>query len=117
MDAFTTAAIETALWSETDDAGNPLDDEYSADDLAPETLAEIVRDCEAFQEAHGEVIDEHGTRAQAGHDFWLTRNRHGAGFWDGDWPSEIGRVLTDAAHVYGTCGLYVGDDGKIYSHG
>lgn len=21
----------------------------------------------------------------AGHDLWLTRNGHGAGFWDGDW--------------------------------
>ena len=23
--------------------------------------------------------------ARAGTDFWLTRNGHGAGFWDGDW--------------------------------
>jgi hypothetical protein len=29
-----------------------------------------------------------------GHDFWLTRQGHGAGFWDGDWP-EYGDWITD----------------------
>lgn len=42
---------------------------------------------------------------QAGSDFHLTRNRHGAGFWDGYWPGDIGKRLTDAAHVWGTCEL------------
>jgi hypothetical protein len=31
--------------------------------------------------------------AYAGHDFYLTRNGAGCGFWeDGDWPKGIGRV-------------------------
>jgi hypothetical protein len=37
----------------------------------------------------------------AGHDFALTRNRHGAGFWDGGWSEPSATVLTDAAHAYG----------------
>jgi hypothetical protein len=50
----------------------------------------------------------------AGHDFWLTRNGHGAGFWDGDWPEPLATVLTDAAHAFGELSPYVGDDGLIY---
>ena len=51
--------------------------------------------------------------AQAGHDFWLTRNGHGAGFWDRG-LGERGDRLTNAAHVYGACDLYLGDDGFVY---
>lgn len=33
----------------------------------------------------------------AGHDFWLTRNSHGAGFWDRDGvDEEVGQHLSDA---------------------
>lgn len=36
-----------------------------------------------------------------GHDFWLTRNGHGAGFWDGDWKffSRPHRNAADADFV------------------
>ena len=44
--------------------------------------------------------------------FWLNRNGHGAGFWDGDWPKH-GAELDKAAHSYGEFDLYVGDDGEI----
>ena len=37
--------------------------------------------------------------SEAGHDLWLTANRHGAGFWDGDWTH--GDALTEAAHAAG----------------
>jgi len=49
------------------------------------------------------------------HDFWLTRNGHGAGFWDGDWDDETGKRLTTISKKYVEIDLYVGDDGKIYS--
>jgi hypothetical protein len=51
----------------------------------------------------------------AGHDFWLTRNGHGAGFWDGDLSEDVGNALTEAAKKFGECHLYVGDDGQIYT--
>ena len=54
--------------------------------------------------------------AMAGHDFWLTRNGHGAGFWDGDWPLPYADLLDKAAQAAGTCDLYVGDDGMIYCY-
>jgi len=117
MDPFTIAYIEAALWSSTDESdeqgGEPLDANYGLNDIAPETLASILNDCEAFQQDHAEDIG--GELERAGHDFWLTRNGHGAGFWDGDWDEGIGLRLTDASDVYGSVDLYVGDDGLIYS--
>lgn len=49
----------------------------------------------------------------AGIDFWLTRNGHGAGFWDRG-LGDVGTRLTCAAHNYGSVDLYAGDDGLIY---
>lgn len=116
MDAFTQAYIEAALWSSMDNAddqgGEPLDANYGPGDIAPETLARMVEDCKAFQRDNAGDIA--GDPERAGHDFWLTRNGHGAGFWDGDWPGEAGERLTAASHAYGSHELYVGDDGLIH---
>jgi hypothetical protein len=103
MDSFTRAYIETALWAE-DLVGNSF---------AEETISMMAKDCERFiSENYGDLFGE--DPAAAGHDFWLTRNGHGAGFWDGDWPETAGKRLTAASHAYGEVDLYVGDDGKIY---
>jgi hypothetical protein len=50
-----------------------------------------------------EVLDsvsQHGPR-QAGHDLAMTRNGHGVGFWDGDWPKPQAQWLTDACETVG----------------
>lgn len=116
MDKFLQAYIAAALWSTTDGAtpegGDFLDQNYGPDDLAPETLAKMKADCDKFQAENAQDIE--GQEAQAGHDFLLTRNHEGAGFWDGDWPKEAGDRLTKASHQFGEINLYVGDDGMIY---
>ena len=126
MDDFTTAYIETALWSSTGDNDRPLDDDFSPDDLAPEALAKIEKDCAAFQETPAwlAAIEADAfnpcratgcsTESRGGHDFWLTRNRHGAGYWDGEWSEPHGKALTDIAHSFGEVDLYAGDDGRLY---
>jgi hypothetical protein len=114
LDDFTTGYIECALWSSTDDDGNPLDDDYGPEDIAPDSLASMVEDCTMFQRDHARDLEDCDA-SRAGHDFWLTRNRHGAGYWDGDYPQDIGRRLTDAAHAWGSSDLYVGDDGMIHA--
>lgn len=113
LDTFTRAYIECALWSSIDDDGEPLDTNYSLRDIDADTLAKMIRDCEAFQRENWDAIDT--DLESAGHDFWLTRNGHGAGFWDGDW-SEHGDELTERAKEYREYHLYVGDDGEIYGH-
>jgi hypothetical protein len=52
--------------------------------------------------------------SRAGHDFWLTRNGHGAGFWDGEWYKEVGERLTKASKAFGEVNIYVGDGDLIY---
>jgi len=116
LDAFFSAYLECALWSsvDTDEAGNgePLDDNYSSDDISKETQDRMLADCEDFVHANAADLQTIAPE-QAGHDFWLTRNRHGAGFWDRG-LGDLGDRLTKASKVYGSFDLYVGDDGQIH---
>ena len=111
LDEFTSEYIETALWISTDDEGNPLDNRFDADDIALATLKQMKEDCEAFQRDHAD--DVAADPGRAGHDFWLTRNRYGAGFWDGAWEPEVGKRLTEASHAYGSVNLYI-HEGKVH---
>lgn len=120
MDDFVRAYIEALIWSECGDDDEPLDKNYDQSDLAPEAMEAIQEDCRDFYEANFELIQssecsrspEYSVEEMAGHDFCLTRNGHGAGFWDGDWSK--GDELTKASKPYGTQNLYVGDDGLLY---
>ena len=117
MTDYEKAYFTTALWSSNDNDDNPLDQEYSLDDLAPETIAQAKKDIDAFLkaiESQGLDTSEHDSD-QIMHDFWLTRNRHGAGFWDGDYEQDLGDKLTDISCSLGTIDLYAGDGGLIYS--
>ena len=130
-DEFTRAYIQTALWSSNDNSddsgGEPLDSNYSWADISKETLAQMIGDCHIFQSENIERINaaiqsdegvtygpDFSAYGRAGHDFWLTRNGHGAGFWDGGWPEPFASQLTKSAKSFGTFDLYVGDDGEIY---
>jgi len=117
------AYVECALWSSTDyDTDEPLDKKYTADNVDKKTLAAMRTDIVDFVAANANWLDidnlNTGARVdlhrQIGHDFWLTRNGHGAGFWDGQWWESAGRALTEASKIYGTVDLYV-CKGKVYS--
>ena len=98
------AYIETALWSETTYEGTPLDSVATIDDLEDAFLDECQKDLDAFMEkARHLFTDEELDEAPIEHDFWLTRNHHGAGFWDGDY--ENGDALTEIAHEFGEVDL------------
>lgn len=116
LDEFTLAYFECALWSTYDQSneagGNPLSTNYDLRHCARETLQQGKTDCDAFRSDAGELLSTLED-ALAGHDFWLTRNRHGAGFWDRG-LGRIGDRLTDLAHSYKEIDLYVGDDTRLY---
>lgn len=117
-DDFSDQYVETALWSSTDDEGEPLDKNYDANDLDAETHNNMMVDCGNFQSQNKELLEradevDGQDYSSSGHNFWLTRNGHGAGFWDGDYQ-ETGDELTEAAKKFGEFDLYVGDDGMIY---
>jgi hypothetical protein len=113
LDAMVAEYARAALWASTDDNGSPLDDEHSTDDIAPDTLAAMRRDCAAFVQANAALLGalEAG---QAGHDFWLTRNGCGVGFGDRG-LGAVGDALTKACKAYGEVHLYVGDDNQIHA--
>jgi hypothetical protein len=123
--AFVRGYKECAMWSSTDDNGEPLDAGRGFDDIAPESAAVMADECADFLSllAREGILPEalnaynRRTRAEclewAGHDFWLTRNGHGAGFWDRG-LGELGETLSTLARVAGSRDLYIGDDGRIY---
>jgi len=119
VDAFTRGYILAALWTEEDEL-----QKKGWTDLAPETLQKMINDCQNFQQQEATMLARAvyknepgcGDSEYAGQDFWLTRNGHGAGFWDGDLPDEAGEALTEACKRFGETWLYLGDDGLIYSN-
>ena len=122
VEEMTAAYVECALWvgqnwSDVGEGGEdnprPWDDDYSADDVSEDAMEEIKRECAAFYRDNREHLAAGEWDAeQAGHDFFLTRNRHGAGYWDRG-KGASGDALTEAAHVYGETDFYVREDGKL----
>ena len=114
--------LTCALWSSTGEDGEPLDRAYVPDNFAPIALLQAHRDyCQAKALADAFVPGwrDYWACAQFGHDFWLTRNGHGAGFWDRAPSSdpihtEIGEKLATIARTFVPLDPYVGDDGWLY---
>lgn len=110
-----TSYLETALWSSArcNEDGNhigSMDDEYGIGDFDIVAREQAETDLDGFFEAAAEWLEGHEDE-QVAHDFWLTRNRHGAGFWDGDY--EHGDKLTELAHAYGSTDVIEIGDGKV----
>lgn len=118
LKTFTDAYLRALMWSETDDEGRCFEDKA---EITDEALATIEADCRAFYTAYVDTwrgahrrASEYTDDELAGFDLALTRNGHGAGFWDGDWEEPAASTLTEAAKRWGPQGLYRGDDGKVY---
>jgi hypothetical protein len=106
---------------------------FESDALDDSATAAIREECADFIAANEADLDAYSERMgtwrgsdtvrganasytgdeQAGADFWLTRNGHGAGFWDRG-LGELGERLTEAAKASGSSDLYIGDDEGIY---
>ena len=52
----------------------------------------------------------------AAHDFILTRNGHGAGFWDGDWSEPIATKLTELCKKFGEIEIYLSDENLLEAY-
>lgn len=109
--------IDCMLWADSPrgDDGQELDN----DGLSESLRASIDKDIQSFIDKADRLIVEaikvdNYDLDNIGHDLWLTRVGHGAGFWDGDLPEELGQRLTDISQSMGNVDLYVGDDGYLY---
>lgn len=121
---FFYAYMECALWSSTyGDPSKNIDEEYNVDDIDDELRLEMREDCLKFFNRFREYItmctsgrEEWTVWEQAGHDFWLTRNGHGAGFWDKQevWGEKGQEILSNAAREFGEFDIDVDEDeGKV----
>lgn len=114
LDDFTQGYIEAMFFTATGTAEDGDLREATFANLAPETLASIIADCDKFRDDAKIVVCVGNRDAEAGRDFWYTRNGHGVGFWDGDWPEPCASDLDKAARQFHAVDLYRGDDGKVY---
>lgn len=68
----------------------------------PEPFIEKAKtDCAKFESENAELLAKAGDFEQNGSDFWYTRNGHGIGFWDRDYPDDVADPLTEAAEKFG----------------
>ena len=114
--------LAAALWTGTDDEGNPLDDNFTVRDFADEARRSARSDLEAFWFEASFVIDvlthdgqEVPEPSNWPHDFWLNRNGHGTGFWDKEERyGAAAEVLSVIAKRAGEVDVYVGDNGEVF---
>ena len=129
MEAFVRGYQTCALWSSNDpDTELPLDDTYMIEDIDDDTDAKMRAECGKFVTENRadlnqavELLPERDW-ASMGHDFWLTRNGHGAGFWDRATeapPADRGKVkpildrLSKASREAGERTLFVSSADRV----
>jgi hypothetical protein len=75
------------------------------------SLCQAKKDIDLFVKKAGSLL--YGlTEEQIGHDLWLTRNGHGAGFWDRN-LGEIGNKLTKICEEFKALNVFVENDDEI----
>ena len=105
--------VIAAMWADAPEGTSPR--------ATKATMANAKRDCVKFCELAGDLIERAAARiedgygrhpdcgtvepvyAAMGHDLWLTRQRHGCGFWDRDEleADGLGDQLTEVCHAMG----------------
>lgn len=120
-----------ALWTQEEDLKGSTDLSAEAKETARSECAEFLKRAQPLLKAVGEARGygshpdcgtEYPTFAAMGHDLWLTRNRHGCGFWDRTElcavqlakDSNLGDSLSDVAREMGEQTVYLGDDGLVH---
>jgi hypothetical protein len=114
IDKILLGYLEAALWTEEETILEETGVQIDIDMVTDATKDNIKKDIEKFislagETAINEVIDTNG-EDYLGHDILLTRNRHGAGFFDRGYENE--KVLEDAAHELGEIHIFY-QDGEI----
>jgi hypothetical protein len=125
LDEFLLGYMACALWASIDEqpdgnGGPPMDEKYCVHDFTPEAVDNMRTDCRDFLRRARSPLRAAFNRVgyspeRAGNDFWLTRNHHGAGYWDRDELTArgIGDKLTTHAHSFGEASIYA-ENGKVH---
>lgn len=115
ISAFVLGYIECALWCTDPKPGQGTwrqHGPFTIEKLPHETRHALIKSARTFEAVHRDLLNRANALGvsdeKLGHDFWLTRNHEGSGFWDeAELMDEIGKALSEAAYAYGECALYV----------
>lgn len=125
IDGMVQGYLDCQLWAGLDiDSGDDdntptYDENYSVSDISESYIDAMREEFEQFVEAHplavkmflnrttvmGVMRNVH-TPEQFGHDYYLTREHHGTGFWDrglgdlGDYLTDISEYAGGAAYLH-----------------
>lgn len=143
LDEFETAYVEAALWASTCDQmvkttahpngelhrDAPMDHRYGIEHVERDTLIAMKTECHIFRHMAGALLEKAATlgdyakrdewtpEMRCGHDFWLSRNGHGAGFFDRELVTadgeNVGDQLQKLAESFGEAHLWV-SKGRVY---
>jgi hypothetical protein len=91
---------------------NELDDFNAFDDIDPDSKAVAMTVVQKFLNEASPLLTKEWTDEQIGHDLWLTRGGHGAGFWDRDLPN--GKEISDICNSMEFHGEVFEADGIVY---
>ena len=123
--------LDAQLWAgllypdDENEEPQPYDDAgFTSDDIAVDYVNSVREELEAFVSAHPlavrlylnqRVLDagQGSVSSYFGHDFYLTREHHGAGFWDRG-LGHLGDYLTRLCQEYGEAdSLFVDASGHL----
>lgn len=103
--------LESLAWSSTDENGDTIDHLEFTQQAQTRAFKEIQQFLEATESEKLEWW-ENWDCGHFGHDFALTRNGHGAGFWDRG-HGEIGEQLSELARIEGEVYCHVNENLEI----
>lgn len=120
INAFVEGYLEAIAFTSEDEPG------FADATLSNQLLVQARMDCARFLAENPLKLEwafkrpGYGAR-RAGHDFWLTRNGHGAGFWDrkelkgtgGTDEGSMGEALTRACSGFPQRDIYV-SNGEVF---
>lgn len=121
---FVMGYVVAALWTDEE----RLPEGSGIENIAEASLRKAYSDCEAFVANNIDAFvaayaiyplrggDGGPVAESAGHDFWLSRNGQGAGYFDRG-LGAAGETLQQAARDACACDLNVGDDHALYFEG
>lgn len=116
LDDFTLGYLECARWCgiiSPEEGPEYNEEDFDLEDFTIASLKAAAKDCDDFRDGGGiedllEQMQDLTDRPEdhMGHDFWLSRNGHGTGFWDRG-AGDVGDKLHAAAKVYGEAHVMV----------
>lgn len=101
--------LVAALWTEEEEIGT-----FSVEEVSDESKKIALKIIHKFLKQAIHLLTEDWTDEQIGHDLWLTRGGHGAGFWDRDLPN--GKAISDICDTMRFHGEVYEENGAVYVH-